>query len=37
MESAPRIRTMDALGLLVLRHSMRGSRGPAVVSKALSV
>lgn len=36
MNASPRIRTMDALGLLVLRHREFGCRGLAVDSKALS-
>ncbi|MDQ1136231.1 hypothetical protein QE410_001030 [Microbacterium sp. SORGH_AS 1204] len=36
MNTSPRIRTMDALGLLVLRHREFGCRGPAARSKALS-
>ena len=37
MNTSPRIRTMDALGLLVLRHRVFGCRGLAVTSRALSV
>jgi len=37
MNTSPRIRTMDALGLLVLRHRVIGCRGLAVTSQALSV
>lgn len=36
MDAMPRIRTMDALGLLVLRHRMSGCRGLAATSEALS-
>lgn len=36
MNTSPRIRTMDALGLLVLRHREFGCRGLAARSKALS-
>lgn len=37
MDDMPRIRTMDALGLLVLRHRVSGCRGIAATSRALSV
>lgn len=37
MGSTPRIRTMDALGLLVLRHRMSGSHDHVVEPEALSV
>jgi hypothetical protein len=36
MNTSPRIRTMDALGLLVLRHREFGCRGLAARPKALS-
>ncbi|WP_295781653.1 hypothetical protein [uncultured Microbacterium sp.] len=36
MNTSPRIRTMDALGLLVLRHRECGCRGLAATSEALS-
>ncbi|MFJ4038306.1 hypothetical protein ACIPVB_09475 [Microbacterium sp. NPDC090007] len=36
MNTSPRIRTMDALGLLVLRHHEFGCRGFAATSEALS-
>jgi hypothetical protein len=36
MNTSPRIRTMDALGLLVLRHRVFGCRGFTVTSQALS-
>jgi len=37
MNASPRIRTMDALGLLVLRHRVFGCRGFAAITQALSV
>lgn len=37
MNIRPRIRTMDALGLLVLRHRVFGCRGVTATSEALSV
>jgi hypothetical protein len=36
MDTMPRIRTMDALGLLVLRHRVSGCRGLTAASEALS-
>lgn len=36
MNAMPRIRTMDALGLLVLRHRVSGCRGLTAASGALS-
>ncbi|MDQ1076285.1 hypothetical protein QE406_002531 [Microbacterium testaceum] len=37
MNARPRIRTMDALGLLVLRHRLFGCHGLTVTPRALSV
>jgi hypothetical protein len=37
MASTPRIRTMDALGLLVLRHQVTGCHGFTVAPEALSM
>jgi len=37
MDARPRIRTMDALGLLVLRHRVFGCRGLTATTEALSV
>ncbi len=37
MDAMPRIRTMDALGLLVLRHRVNGCRGLTATSRALSM
>jgi hypothetical protein len=37
MDRTPRIRTMDALGLLVLRHHVHGCHGLTVAPEALSM
>lgn len=37
MNTSPRIRTMDALGLLVLRHRVFGCRDFVATTQALSV